>query len=420
MNKPCGAVNLVFLCLMGSVLGGLALPVAAAVMEIRAEFKPDPAKPHLNIFENKTPSTGYCSVNILACELAGMFSLAPSLVFTSSAAIAAFHPSPRQGAMLNVPAQWRDLTVVRSETGATETVRVRISGFGSTVRLPDDVVNLVGGGVSDFQAHDMLWTGSNWTTSAAPPCRLLSNGSRGNFSFTYFWLTPVEAVCARQARFNLASLSYERVSFAYELVTPNPLGMSTGEYTGSLTYTVGPGKDFDLGDVMLPNDNELTLNFTLDVQHLLKIELPPGGNKVELVPQGGWQAWLSQGRRPTRLFRDQTFNIWSSGRFKMELQCQFPMGNTCGLQAATGETVPLNIAVSLPFGIGDESGQAINRKPLLLDGSGTRVFGPTRYVERRPGALHFEIPASAMEPMFLPGAPDRYSGTATVIWDSEV
>jgi hypothetical protein len=104
----------------------------------------------------------------------------------------------------------------------------------------------------------------------------------------------------------------------------------------------------------------------------------------------------------------------------MELQCQFPVGNTCGLQAASGETVPLNIAVSLPGGIGDESGQSISRRPLLLDGSGTRVFHPVHYVERRPGTLHFEIPASEVAPMFLPGAPDRYAGTATVIWDSEV
>lgn len=54
-------------------------------------------------------------------------------------------------------------------------------------------------------------------------------------------------------------------------------------------------------------------------------------------------------------------------------------------------------------------------------------------VDQRPRALlplaayssnYFQFfwlaPASAVEPMFWPGAPDRYSGTDTVIWDSEV
>ncbi|MCS3419314.1 hypothetical protein M2399_004351 [Pseudomonas sp. BIGb0450] len=57
---------------------------------------------------------------------------------------------------------------------------------------------------------------------------------------------------------------------------------------------------------------------------------------------------------------------------------------------------------------------------MLLDGSGTHLFTSNYYVDRGPGTLHFEIPASEVEPMFAPGAPDRYAGTVTVIWDSEV
>jgi hypothetical protein len=403
--------------MLAGLLGGATLPAQAAEVAIRAEFKPDPARPNFNTFENKTPNSGFCASYPVQCAAIKSFSLRVPLRFDSSGPIEPLHTSPRQGAMFSVPAQWRELMVTHTATGETETLQVRISGIGSRY-ITDPVVDLVGGGVTALQAHQLLW-GSRWVGAPAP-CRSSPLGAYSGNYYQFFWLTPVVGDCAKQARFNIPWMTYDYLDFAYELITPNPLGMSIGEYKGAVTYSVGPGKDFDLGDVMLPNDSELLLNFTLDVQHHLKVEIPPGANRIELVPQGGWQSWVQQGRRPTRLFRDQTFNMWSSGRFKMELQCQFPVGNTCGLQAPSGEAVPLNIAVSLPFGVGDETGQKVDRRPLLLDGSGTRVFSPTYYLERRPGTLHFEIPASTMEPMFLPGAPDRYSGTATVIWDSEV
>jgi hypothetical protein len=197
--------------------------------------------------------------------------------------------------------------------------------------------------------------------------------------------------------------------------------MSSGEYKGSLTYTAGPGMDFDMGDVLIPNDNSITLNFTLDVMHALKVDIPPGGNKIELVPQGGWQAWLNQGRKPVRLFRDQTFNISASSRFKMHLECQYPVGNNCALRdVESADLVPLNTSVSLPHGLTDASGQPIHRRPLRLDGSGTDLFQPGFYVERRPGTLHFEVVREHVEQMLRDGAAKTYSGDVTVVWDSEV
>jgi len=217
-------------------------------------------------------------------------------------------------------------------------------------------------------------------------------------------------------------MTYRYLDFAYELRTPNPLKMSTGHYTGSLTYSVGPGQDFDMGDVMLPNDSIITLNFNLDVQHTLKVEVPPGGNKVVLEPQGGWQAWLNQGQKPTRLFRDQTFHISASSRFKMGLECQFANAsdNTCQLWAPdSGLMVPVAVAVTLPNGLTDAAGQPVNHRRLYLDGSGTELFQPGRYVDRKPGTLHFEVARKEVEEM-LAGDAKQYSGTVTVIWDSEV
>ena len=155
------------------------------------------------------------------------------------------------------------------------------------------------------------------------------------------------------------------------------------------------------------------------MEHALKVDIPPGGNRIELIPQGGWQAWLNHGRAPARLYRDQTFRIAASSRFKMQLECSIVMGNTCGLRNAEGDEVPLQVAVTLPNGLVDQYGQAVNALPLRLDGVGTELFQPSRYVNDRPGSLHFEVRRGDMGEMLKrPGS--TYSGVVTVVWDSQV
>ena len=167
------------------------------------------------------------------------------------------------------------------------------------------------------------------------------------------------------------------------------------------------------------NDNTLTFNFTLSVEHNLKVDLPPGGNRVELLPEGGWQAWLNRGRQPAKLFRDQTFVISASGRFKMQLECSLAIGNTCGLRNGAGDEVPLQVGVTLPYGLQDQYGQAVNKLPLRLDGSGTELFQPGYYVNNRPASLHFTVERDDVKEMLKqPGS--TYTGVVTVIWDSEV
>jgi hypothetical protein len=175
-----------------------------------------------------------------------------------------------------------------------------------------------------------------------------------------------------------------------------------------------------MGDVMQPDDNSLTLNFTLDVQHTLKVEIPPGGDNVQLVPAGGWQSWLQQGRKPVRLFRDQTFNISASSRFKMSLECQIAGPFDCRLRDPVSKrTTPVQLSVSLPNGLTDVSGQPVKRRPLRVGEVNAQQFQPGFYVDRAPGVLHFEIAPSDVDSMLQPGVAAHYGGVFTVIWDSE-
>lgn len=396
------------------LITAVALPAMAESVDITAVFRPDASAPFKNEFVNTTPDSGYCETYKPYCTVLNLFSIRLPL---RSHSLMPMQPGtgPRENATFQVPANWRPLQVTHTETGETEQVEVRIAGIGSKYVLSDTVENLTGS--PGVEGHRRLW-GITWS-NAPLPCQISSVGYYGEHWYGFFWRTPVEAACFRQTNFTIPSMYYEFLEFTYELRTPNPLRMTAGMYTGAHTFTLGPGADFDFGDVMIPEDTQLTFRFTLEVDHNLKVEVPPGGHSIRLEPQGGWQAWLQGGRKPSRLLRDQTVNLWTSSPFKMTLECDEPLGNTCSVRNANGHQVPLDVAVSLPFGLTDSTGAQVNRRPLRLDGSGTEQFLPSSYIDRKPSTLHFEIKRDAVEQMLeQPGS--TYSGSATVVWDSQI
>jgi hypothetical protein len=395
-----------------------ASPSHAEQVSITAEFRPDSSYPHRNKFVNTTPPSGYCTYDPAQCEQNEIFSLQVPIQFDSRVPIMANHPSPRQGATFQVPTQWRELTVYHESTREPETVRVRIVGIGSRY-VTEDVMKLVGGADDYRLAHNLLW-GSSWVNAPAP-CQYSGVGWYTAESYAFFWKTPSATACTKQAKFDVPWLRLDFLDFAYELETPNPLGMSSGHYTGDLTYSVGPNSDFDFGDVMMPSSSSLTLNFNLDVRHTLKVDIPPGGEKVRLVPAGGWQGWLQAGRRPVSLFRDQTFTISASSRFKMQMMCGPGLNGECAIEdAETNRRAEMFVSVSLPNGLTDLSGQPVKRLRLKSGQENALYFKPGFYVDRAPGVLHFEVPPHSMATILRPGESGSYRGTVIVIWDSDI
>ena len=403
-----------------TVLYGLcSLPAGAAVLNINASFAPDSAAPHRNEFKNQTPSQGFCTQVPQACEPEGLFSLIAPIAFTANAPIRANHADPRQGGMAKVPSEWRDVQVTHS-SGETHIVKIRIAGIGHESAIPVPISELTG--QDGLRGWDSLWQGGGWIY-APSPCQGVGWATAGTRGYNSFWKVPRGAgVCAKQALLEIPlSFRYLYFVFGYQLITPNPLSMQSGQYTGSITFSVGPGQDFDTGDVMQPDDSTLTLNFNLDVQHTLKVDIPPGGNKVELVPEGGWQNWLQNGRKPVRLFRDQTFNISASSRFKMELSCFITGTNNCMIvDLVSGRTAEVQISISLPNGLTDLVGEPVKRRRFYSGSHRAQQFQPAFYVDRAPGVLHFEIDSFYVNSMLQSGRAATYSGTVTVIWDSEV
>lgn len=170
---------------------------------------------------------------------------------------------------------------------------------------------------------------------------------------------------------------------------------------------------------MQPDDSSLTLDFVLDVQHTLKVDLPPGGNKVALEPLGGWQEWINGGRKPTRIFRDQVFYISASSRFKVMMQCQYSNGGgRCKMYGAGGNSTDVQTRLTLPAGLASSAGPV--NSYLLQHNTWSTTFQPTQYVDRQVGVLHFSMPSDAINSLLKPGISGTLSSNITIIWDSEV
>ncbi|WP_332766244.1 hypothetical protein [Pseudomonas koreensis] len=397
---------------LGLSLGLVMSTAQAASQEIRATFRPDSSQPSKNVFINQTPNSGYCASYPEQCADNATFSIQLPIRFTSNGPI-----KPNWGVGLKVPANWRRLTVINADTQEVETVEMRITGIGSNYVLSDPAHELVG--VSDpLEGHQGLWESSSWVY-AASPCQYSGVGAYGPASYRFFWKAPAEGYCTKKTMYAIPSMYFDTLDFAYELRTPNPLGMSSGLYTGSMTYSVGGGGDFDIGGGFQPDDSSLTLDFVLDVQHTLKVDLPPGGNNVTLEPEGGWAPWINSGRKPTRIFRDQPFHISASSRFKVLMLCNSTGGTACKLGSPKGDTTEVEVFLTLPPGISGPGGGNVTRSPLRFN-AWAGPYQPEIYVDRKPGSLLFEMTPFAIDYLLRPGKTDRLRGNITIIWDSDV
>ena len=401
------------------VTGLLALQANARVVEISAVFAPDPVNPTVNKFKNTTPNTGLCNEYPNICNPRNLFSISLGFEPLTQFPILANHTDIRAGAMIKVPAGVRNIRVT-NDTGESVDVEFSIMAFSGTIRTRDLHLILADVPVMptvSANAHNLLWNGGGWGGSTASPCiRAVALGSSWADA-NFFWFTPVQAPCAKSPTYEIDWLRLRNASVAYLMTAPDPLSMGTGIYRGSITYAVGPGGDFDFGDNLSTSETSVTFNLTLEVQHTLKFQYPAGYDRVVLNPAGGWQQWLDNGRRPEALKTNQPFSIWSSTPFSIELQCEYPVAMQCGIKNPAGNIVAVETRVTLPTGLNDAAGQAVNRRLLSTI---AEQFSPSRYVDNGRAALHFEVEREEVANMINAHSGSTYKGNIAVIWDSEI
>ncbi len=397
---------------LAGVISLASISTLAAEISVSAKFAPDAGNPQNNNFQNTTPNSGFCRDFPVQCGTS-LFSISfPGS--TSQSSIVASQSDMRKSAMIKVPSEWRRVDVV-GPGGNSKVLEFRVVGFGADYLTSFDVRELTG--LSDlFQAHAALWHGGQWVDAPSPCMNSPLSGANPTL-YRFFWRIPSAVPCGKLAKIDIPGLRLSRFSLMYELKAPNPLEMSLGTYTGKLAYLMGPGQDFDFGDLLIPSESSLTLNFSLEVLHLLKVQFPPGSDRLTLNPQGGWQQWVLHGRRPEKLFGNQNFQLWASSPFKMQLQCQYAVGDQCGIQNEVGDLVPVETRITLPPGLLNETNAPVNRH--LLSISTPSIFHPTYYVDDGRATLNFEVGKSSVVQMTNHSG-SRYVGNVTVVWDADI
>lgn len=377
----------------------------ASQVNITARYVPSVTNPSANQFENTTPNGGYCAQNPKVCTQKGLFSVSIPNETDYTPLIKG------QPTKITIPNYWRDVTVTNAE-GYSQTVKIKIVGMGETYNASTDVNTLAGG-------HEKLWEGGTWLNTS-PGCTPTGSTSFTSSWYRAFWRYNTNTTCEKTPLFDLTpGIYFDELNFMYEMETPSPQTLSGGTYTGQLVYTIGPNGDFKLSNATSP-DPVVILNFTLTVQNMLRIQFPAGSDRLTLQPEGGWQQWLYNGANsiPKKLLANEPYQLWTSGKFKMQLQCQYPSGSDCAMQNEKGTaTVPVKTMVTMPYSVQSTSNTPVNHYQLSSDTPA--IFKPSRYVNDEHAALNFEVDKAGVTQMVNSGG-GRFRGNVTVIWDSQI
>lgn len=400
----------------GAALAGLLLSAGEAIAlnaTITATFTPTLSDPTLNVFTNTTAPGILCRYTPQACG--NRKSLIPYWVLETLNPLVANDPNPRQGLTLKAPTAWQVIPVQHVTTGETRVVEMRVVAMAGLFR-PSPSADTITGISDPAAAHNALWVGGGLGNAPAP-CVGTYSDPYDHYSAWFVWDTPVSADCAKRSAYSMTGARITNSEVLYEIRTPTPLDMSAGTWEGFHSYSIGPGGDFDFGDNFQDtlNATSFDITFRLSVAHHLQIRFPPGADRLALEPEGGWVQWITRGRRPERIWRDQPFRFTSSGPVKMRVECQHLMGSHCAIVNSNKHSVPVQTRISLPVGMHLLTGGPVTRQ--LLSATDDLSTTNALYVADQAGNLHFEVERSDVDAMLL--HPDTtYSGNVTVVWDS--
>ncbi|WPO98145.1 hypothetical protein SFA35_15970 [Pseudomonas sp. HR96] len=211
------------------------------------------------------------------------------------------------------------------------------------------------------------------------------------------------------------------VSAIIRLDTPNPHRMKHGMWRGSIEWTVGEGGQIDLGNGAVVNrGNTLKIEVELEVVHAFVLDFPPNSDKAVLQPDGGWERYWRGGPVPRRLFNEVPFRLWSSGPFKVYIECQRNMGTMCGLMhRPTAHQVPFSVALTLPPEH-THLGAPVLGQVLPVGQANALEFDSNATTWDRRGTLKYEVTGSDVIHDMLENDGATYSGLVWIIFDAEL
>ena len=377
--------------------GLLSQPAGAAEVTVSARYHADPS----GKFENTTPKGTFCNrFEAYGYNCGDKYTFDLPFDFTKNATHGS--PSLRERIYLKYPAG--RVVTVTNEHGVSHDVTMRFEALSYTARVLDGdrIWGFSPGGGCARHVHRFgEWEGSFlWKiTDIAQPC--------------YVMLTPSTPPRPPQ-NFEMTELGA-----AVELVIPPPHGMPKGTYRGQVTFSVGPGGDFDFGDGVTDlADSSLTFNIELDVRHDLFMQFPANSDQAVLEPPGGWGNWLGGRGVPGKLYRDLPFRIWNTGALKVYKQCQYDNGSHCAIRESGGHEVPLHVALTMPGELAHRNAP-IERLAIPTGEAAALDIDALKVAWNRPAALHFEVVRDDI-PAMLNHPGSRYEGLVTVMFDADL
>nr|ULG16501.1 hypothetical protein 1137p_00104 [Serratia proteamaculans] len=388
-------------------------------MEVTAKFSPDLNNPTKNQFINTTPISGFCSRWPSYC-VHDVQSIATTLTTKQQYVMKAWD-TPRNSAYFGFPSAYRTVEVVNTVTGEKNTLKFRIAGFS---------------------ARNWNASNSNWdrTWGLYPPSPCVSGTSIGGGSWIQFaWSIPPKSNvnCVMRSKIDRnPNITFDEISYAYELISPNPLVMGSGIYNGSVRLEIGPYKDIDFGDNFIANDNFLDVFFSLTVNHELKVTSQAGARDVTLYPcyygadcrkedaEKNWERWMVTNIPPQKMSGTSQFTLSSSGSFTVYMACGSGSAlsqESCPLLSDKSSTVvPVKALLTLPDNISDSTGKKVVNRPLKTEKNKSQdKFLTTSFGTDRPGQVDFVIDKKNIIEM-LKSRPDNWSGSITLIFDPKL
>lgn len=381
---------------MLALMMGVLVPAQAAELNITAEFRPSALDPAHNRFVNTTPQSGYCAQHSALCR-PGDFTINTG-VNVAQRRLFGGGTDPREKWYLGADGTWQDVTV-RNANNHELKARIRLFLVGMQWNVG-----------SDGSAPGV-------NGAATGGCRGRA-GVGSSTLYRYAWtVADNNVVCVRSPRAATDRMARLSFSIGYHLETPNPLQAQDGQYTGSVTYTVGNGQQIDLGQGDY-SDSELTLQLLLNVAHDFKVDFPVESPRVQLAPEGGWARWVDHGLAPARLHQALPFHLTTSMDFSMKLRCEHEAGDRCGIRNhADDVVVPVDVDVTVPGMMNLRDGRPAQYTALSSDDGQAPRFTPDGYLMQRRSTLRFTANREAVTEMLrTPGS--HWSGDMTVVFDA--
>lgn len=353
-------------------------------------------------FTNITPKAGFCSQWPAYC--AGVETVDLPLEYTKISIAGA---RDKRDLFAILPATTAAFTVTdpvsrQQYTVAIEILSVSQKVHGKALNNPVNTRTVLGGcSYNKSMVNGDQWTSYLWNVTAPNQPQLCYSDNQQ--------AQPGEVVTSEVSD----------LAIGYRLTSLPPFSMKPGRYQGTLNYNIGPGWGFDFGNgVSGLSASIITLRLEMDVRPPLRIDFPPGSDRVALEPPGGWASWLSHGRPPQRLFRDLQFQTTVSGAFRAYKVCQYPMGEGCGIRNEDNHQVPVKVGLTLPDEV-REGRQVVRKREIpSAQGSPLQLQAETAVAYRR-SQLHFEVGREHVQEMLKhPGS--TYRGDVTVVFEASL